>query len=86
MCELPVVLVAPSDLSKRYGKKLDETSLEIAHRHELGIVVGENSNLKDAVWRALLDENPATEEWRRKLFRIEGSVSNNFKKALKTLA
>ena len=86
MCELPVVLVAPSDLSKRYGKKLDETSLEIAHRHEFGTVVGENSNLNDAVRRALLDGNPATEEWRKKLFRTEGSVSSNFKAALKTVA
>ena len=86
MCELPIVLVAPSDLSKKYGKKLDETSLEIAHRHELGTVVGENSNLNDAVQRALLDGNPATEEWRKKLFRTDGLVSNNFKSALKTLA
>ena len=85
MCELPVVLVAPSGLSKRYGKKLNETSLEIAHRHELGTVVGENSDLKDAVCRAIVDKNSATAEWRKKLFRTDGSVSKNFKKALNTL-
>lgn len=85
MCELPVVLVAPSGLSKRYGKKLNETSLEIAHRHELGTVVGENSDLKDAVCRAIVDKNSATAEWRKKLFRTDGSVSKNFKNALNTL-
>jgi len=86
LCEIPVVLVSPRDLNKSFGKKLNETSLEIAKRYEFGFVVDCEANLKQVVQSALNDNVPSVSKWREKLFKLDGSVVENFKLALETLS
>lgn len=85
LCELPVVLVSPSELSQSFGKKLDETSLEISHRDEFGVVVAGETNLEKSIQNALHENKSSKSQWRKTLFKTDGPVVANFKQALEEL-
>ena len=86
LCDIPVVLVSPRDLNKSFGKKLNETSLEIANRNEFGFVVDCQTELEQVVESALNGNVPTVSQWRKKLFNLDGSVVANFNSALDTLS
>jgi CDP-glycerol glycerophosphotransferase (TagB/SpsB family) len=82
MCDLPVVLLDLPDIDKRFGKKLDARSLEMARRDELGFRVRQFDALPDAVAQALQDGPQVSDALRDALFFKPSSVAQAFQQAL----
>ena len=86
LCQVPVVLVLPSNLEARFGSKLDRDSIELSQRAEFGIEVDDTGKLRNAVASAIEGGPRTSRGWYHQLFRTDGVVAEHFVTALKTLS
>lgn len=87
MCEKPVVLLDVDGIEGKFGSKLDQSSLEMARRDELGVRVRSADALEVAVTRVLTDGPMVSEKLKSSLFATNsGSVRAAYLKALDKIA